>query len=268
MANKWTAVDVLPGTVFNVRAAPTIKSNIVIRIVPPTQMEVDFDAREYDLPAAKWWYPVRKDGMIGWAREDVFAYKMAGREYKTRILIENVPYFNQNSQSSLLYTNDCGPACVRSVIGLDRFLRGIPDYPLRLTIDVCCRLLGLARTDTTTPSQLVTLSQMLGVKAEVVTIGKYTLDFVIKELEAGRPSISLIAYGHIKNRRHQSVRGGHYILPIGITELDEDNFGYIIAHDPDDKGYIRIPIDQYNLAISDTLGMAGNSPNQGVRFAF
>lgn len=126
-----------------------------------------------------------------------------------------VPYRSQEDPDAGRYRNDCGAACVGMLLDW----QGV-----HLTTNALAAQTTLAQHDDgLTCWQLAALLNKNGVPARVRTLHLADLR---AELDAGRPVILLVWYGHIPNRQ-ATFSGGHFFVVVGY---DEDSF---YVNDPD-----------------------------------
>lgn len=166
----------------------------------------------------------------------------------------DVPFMSQWDLDAHLSPGDCGTVCVAMV----------------------CQFKGLDVTS----DQLVTRAQ-LPVKAVTYSFGQLiraasaaplklvyksgaTWEAIRSELDAGRPTITLLRYGSL-NSNQDSFRGPHFVVVVGYDDSS------VIIHDPDFSGVLRelgagrrIPINQFKKAIGDDLLKTGNQAWQSL----
>lgn len=179
---------------------------------------------------------------------------------RPRVML-NVPYHSQEDPDARWAAGDCGPACVRMLIGWNALRQGQPNLPL--SVDEVSQWTGMGPARFSFPAQLVRVAGRYGLK--LVESRDATLKRVLAEVGAGRPVISLVRYGSISNRQNLGFRGGHFIVVVGYDDQ------YIYANDSDWWGDLRaqgaglpIPRGEFERAIGVDSWKAGNPPYWGV----
>lgn len=172
-----------------------------------------------------------------------------------------VPYHSQEDQDARWAGADCGPTCIRMLIGWDALRRGRPDP--NISVDEVSQKTGMGRYRFSFPRQLVTVGARYGLK--LVETRSADMNRVIAELDAGRPVISLIRYGSIPGRQNVTFRGGHFVVVIGYDDH------YIYLNDPDWWGDLRdkgagfaVTRANFERAIGADSWKAGNPPYWAV----
>jgi LysM repeat protein len=179
---------------------------------------------------------------------------------KDTVLLD-VPYHSQEDADAKWAAADCGPACVRMLIGWNALRQGQPDP--NLSIDEVAKATGMGRNRFSFPRQLVAVGEKYGLKLEYRRDAK--LAAVLAELDAGRPVISLIRYANLKGRQNQRFRGGHFVVVAGYNDRE------IVLNDPDWWGNnrnggagFRVPRAEFEGAIGLDNWKAGNDPYQAI----
>ncbi|MCU0497723.1 MAG: C39 family peptidase [Anaerolineae bacterium] len=182
-------------------------------------------------------------------------------------VIVSVPYYSQEDATARYGRNDCGPACVRMVVGWDRIRKGQPD-PANLTVDELTQASGIGQRGFAGVVALRNLAQQYGVSS-MTTDGKtnrLTLDRLETEIRAGRPAICLVLYAKLTQRQNQRFAGGHFVVAVGFNDRE------IILNDPDwygdrrNEGHQwRVPRAEFEAALSTTSEWF-SVPYQGVLF--
>lgn len=144
-----------------------------------------------------------------------------------------VPEVPQWGDGANYRRNDCGVACVAMLLAYYGKLG-------RLTVDQLAAETGLRLSDSgLMPLQLAVVAAKHGLPLKVHPVT--SLDDLRAEIDAGRPSILLVAYRYILGRLDQAdnVPGsdGHYLVCLGY---DDSHF---VINDPD----TWVPISRYGL---------------------
>ncbi len=176
-------------------------------------------------------------------------------------MLLRVPYHSQEDGDARWAGADCGPTCVRMLIGWNAIRQGQPEPDIR--VDEVSKATGMGRTRFSFPKQLVAVGEKYGLKLEYRKDA--TLPNVLAELDAGRPVISLIRYANLKGRQNHRFRGGHFVVVIGYNDRE------IILNDPDWWGSrrsegagFRAPREEFESAIGLDNWKAGNNPYQAI----
>lgn len=135
----------------------------------------------------------------------------------------NVPYYSQEVSGALWGANDCGPACVRMVLGWDYLRQGKTD-PTNITVDTVTKASGIGPRGFSTPATLERVGRKYGLTMEIVT-KTATVTRIKSELSAGYPVVCLLIYGRITGNQSKFT-GGHFMVAVGY---DTNN---ILMHDP------------------------------------
>ncbi len=177
-----------------------------------------------------------------------------------RVLLD-VPYHSQEDLDARWAAADCGPTCVRMLIGWHALRRGRPNPPL--TVDEVSRVTGMGPSRFSFPSQLVRAAARFGLR--LVETREMTMERVIAELDAGRPLIALVRYGSISYRQKLSFRGGHFVVVIGYDSQ------HIYVNDPywwgdrrAEGAGLAVPRREFERAIGADAWRGGNPPYWGV----
>jgi hypothetical protein len=177
-----------------------------------------------------------------------------------KVLLD-VPYHSQEDGDARWAGADCGPACVRMLIGWNAVRQGQSNP--NLTLDEVSKATGMGRRRFSFPSQLVIVGENYGLKLAYRKDAKFPA--VLAELDAGRPVISLIRYANLTGRQNQRFRGGHFVVVVGYNDSE------IVLNDPDWWGSrrsegagFRVPRDEFEDAIGPASLRAGNNPYQAI----
>lgn len=135
----------------------------------------------------------------------------------------NVPYYSQEAPGALWGANDCGPACVRMVLGWDYLRRNQAD-PKNITVDTVTQASGIGPRGFSTPATLERVGRKYGLSFEIVT-RTANIARIKSELSSGRPVICLLIYGRITGNQSKFT-GGHFMVAVGYDATN------IIMHDP------------------------------------
>jgi len=235
-------VESMSGSYANVRAGYTTRSPVVGKLVVgaavvyrPTDIKQDgYTWLQID-------QPVR-----GYVAAEVC--RIRDTPPAAKVLLP-VPYMSQLAVDAAQINNDCPESCAWMLIQYDRVRKQQRTMPM-LTVDMMVR----KRQDVPQPlTHITALLDGFGVDAKYAR--PITLDVIVKELDAGRAVIALVAYKHIKA---DSFTGGHYVVFVGYSAD-----GYYI-HDPYKGGanfYLRR--EAAERALSDVSAFAAFS-YQGV----
>jgi LysM repeat protein/uncharacterized protein YvpB len=174
----------------------------------------------------------------------------------------NVPYYSQEDPDAKYAGADCGPTCLRMLVGWHR-LHKLGEDSKDLKVDDVTKAVGIRGGQFSFPVQLVRAAEKYGLK--LIETRKLNLPAIQAEIDAGRPVISLIHYGTLSKRQNQRFRGGHFVVVVGYNERD------VILNDPDWWGerrnegkLFRVPRSEFETAIGSASYKAGNSPHWGV----
>ncbi|RMF82220.1 MAG: hypothetical protein D6737_02735 [Chloroflexi bacterium] len=162
----------------------------------------------------------------------------------------DVPYYSQEASTAVYSPNDCGPACVRMLIGWDRLRKGQED-PADLTIDDVTRAAGIGRSTSNT-RQLRAVAQKYNLTLNYTdrAANSMSIETIKREIDAGRPVLCLINYKYL-TKRQSDFDGGHFVLAVGYNDQE------IILNDPlwsgsrmaEGKGF-RVPQREFQDAIT------------------
>ncbi len=159
----------------------------------------------------------------------------------------NVPHYSQENTGAFWAANDCGPACVRMVLGWDYLRRGQAD-PTSITVDTVTKASGIGPRGYSTPATLERVGRKYALNFTIVS-KTATMERIKQEISAGRPVICLVAYGKISSNQ-SNFKGGHYITVVGYDSQ------HMICHDPlwwgariNEGAYRLIPTAQLDAAM-------------------
>ena len=144
-----------------------------------------------------------------------------------------VPYHSQHEHDAKLTRRDCGPACVEMV--------GEYYKPLLAgdvtTNDIMRFLTGGADRSTYIGELQRASDRFYGVKLERHDEASWD-DLKGWVVTLGRPCIVLIRYGSFVTRMDRRFISGHYLVVIGVDEIDYqgETIERVIIHDPDFYG--------------------------------
>lgn len=168
----------------------------------------------------------------------------------------DVPYYSQEDPGARWGNNDCGIACVYMVIQY-HYTVVLGQNPASTGIDALARRILPSPTAFAKTIHLVNAGALYKVDLDSTdyrfTDQRLTVPRMIEEINAGRPSISLIGYGDVPHRQNQKYRGGHYVTVVGY----DDEAQMIVVNDPDFFGdrriegwRFKIPYDVMDKAIA------------------
>ena len=173
----------------------------------------------------------------------------------------DVPYYSQVGKDADWGRNDCGPACIRMLVGWDAARKGQPD-PAAITVDSLYRQLNVGTDGYTGWTQLTGLAAGQGLTLQFSS--QATVPNLRREIDAGRPAMVLVLYSYIKNRQ-SSYTGGHYLVVVGYTT------DTMIVHDPlwyaaraKEGRNRRIPLAEFESAQKATPNPYFRYPFQGL----
>lgn len=170
-----------------------------------------------------------------------------------------IPYVSQEDLGAKAFANDCGPTCLKMLLGWAGLAEKVSVDQISRDIKIAPRGKGSFAGF----NQLMFAASKYGLK--LVYQRPTSLDKLRAELDAGRPSIALIHYGSI-SRRQSTFNGGHFVI---VSGYDDD---LIFLHDPDwwgdrrDEGiYLPVPADEFETAYGPVgAKKAGNIPYQAL----
>ena len=172
-----------------------------------------------------------------------------------------VPYHSQEDGNARWARPDCGPPCIRMMIGWNAERLWQPDP--NLSVDDVSKAMDMGRNGFSLPKKLVAVGERFSLKLDYRSDA--TLNRMIAELDAGRPLISLIRYANLTGRQNQRFRGGHFVVVIGYNDRE------IILNDPDwwssrrsEGAGFRVSRTEFEEAIGPDNWKAGNRPYQAV----
>lgn len=170
-----------------------------------------------------------------------------------------VPYYPQIGLGANWGRNDCGPACIRMLVGWNERRSGHTD-PADLTVDKLYQAVGA--TGFTGWNHLIPLAARYRLTLQLTT--RATIDNIKREIDAGRPVMPLVLYGMFTQRMDR-YSGGHYVVVVGYTSDS------IIMHDPlwygirAAEGESRhIPTHEFEAALSTTPNPYFRNPYQAL----
>lgn len=138
-----------------------------------------------------------------------------------------VPYHSQWEADARKWSSDCGPATVEMV---GEFYRG---EQITSTDDIMEFITG-GTNKLTSATDLVNAADHF----YAVKLSKrygYSWEELVKEYEAGHPTIVLVHYGAFQMRLDRGFTGGHWMVVTGFDTVDYQGklVERIILHDPD-----------------------------------
>ena len=238
---------------LNVRQFP---AGPIVGQLAPGQL-VELHVPDAPISAARYaWALVRAaDGLTGWIARLGASWEAQFVEPPPPLL--PVPYMSQHGHPSRRRAM-CGPAAVWMLAAWVRKQRSLP-MPSCITVD--CIMDYTKRARFTTRVDLIQAGQAFGV--ELRNEDALTIERIIEELNASRPPIVLLDYGHLSERVDRNYMSGHYMVAVGY-----DDAGIWFA-DPNNRGvglgapYVRYRRDDVQRALSDPR-WSGNPPNLGL----
>jgi hypothetical protein len=137
-------------------------------------------------------------------------------------MLIDMPYYSQIGKNADWGRNDCGPSCIRMMIGWHFKRQGKPD-PADITVDSLYQQLNVGTDGYTGWTQLTGLAAGHGLTLQFSS--QATVPNLRREIDAGRPALVLVLYSHVKDRQSRYT-GGHYLVVVGYTT------NTVIVHDP------------------------------------
>ena len=150
----------------------------------------------------------------------------------------DVPYISQWDAIAQKFKSDCGPACVAMLLAAKGVWVSVDDLAVECGMGPG-KPYTLAR-------DLAKCASKHGLKLEPVS------GWTISQFAEHVPCIALVHYGSIPDRLDRNYTAGHWVVIVGISEVD------VIFHDPDyhdasrDRGANRrIPRSVFEQAMQD-----------------
>ncbi|MBI5959093.1 MAG: C39 family peptidase [Chloroflexi bacterium] len=174
-------------------------------------------------------------------------------------ILLNVPYFSQNDTNSNYSSTDCGPTCVRMLIGWNRIKNGLKDT-IKPTVNELCKQNGKP------PNVLMGFDDLIAMTGDLGPDLDYwspaNIQWIKSEIQQQRPVISLCHYGTIKPALSSWTKG-HFVVIVGYSPTE------IYFHDPNCLGspYRSVPQAVFDCAIGPDNLIDGNGAYQALRVA-